>query len=420
MNLAIATLNVGGKSLHQKSRASFVDACRRWGCQFVEFTEPLAPVHHFWQKAFAPLSLKGFDRVLQLDADMLIRWNAPSPFDLVPHDHIGVVSSRQFTPPDSDYGTAPLTAGDKAGIWISKHRDMCIRFWAGRMGMAPCHDEFHLNGGFFLYSPEAHSSLFESLRGVGESAGWSKWRLPEQAALSVLLANGAAPATWLPPSWNVVAARQAIRPQHSTGVMNGWIYHFTGHRDRKRRIEKTVWMKMPCDEIAARLESGHHWAEVGVADGYNALGVLWQRPDTHATLADQWCVASQRYKSSKDLCGNLTDSQWSKVRERATSLTQEYSPRILHAPSVAAASQVADGSLDLVYIDAEHTYEAVRDDIAAWRTKVKPGGWIGGHDYRHPLDVRGFWGVSRAVEEAFGGAVELGVCGTWWVRNAGL
>ena len=283
MKLAIATLNVGGKSLHPKSRDSFLDACRRWGCEFVEFTDPLAPIHHFWQKAFAPLSLGRFDRVLQLDADMLIRWNAPSPFELVPPDHIGVVSSRQFTPPERDYGTAPLTAGDKAGIWISNHRDGCIRHWAQRMRMRPCHDEFHLNGGFFLYSPGRHAGLFEKLRSVGEAASWSKWRLPEQAALSVLLANGEAQATWLPPEWNVVAARQAIRPEHSTGAMNGWIYHFTGHRQRKRRIEKTSWTKLPCDEIASRLDDGQSWAEVGVADGYNSLGVLWQKLSTRAT-----------------------------------------------------------------------------------------------------------------------------------------
>lgn len=46
-----------------------------------------------------------------------------------------------------------------------------------------------------------------------------------------------------------------------------------------------------------------------------------------------------------------------------------------------AASLVPDGWADFVFIDAGHSYEAVRADIRAWECKVKPGGWFGGHDY---------------------------------------
>lgn len=416
MKLALATLNVGGKSLHPKSRESFLDACRRWGCEFVEFTEPLFDCHHFWQKAFAPLRLAEFDRVLQLDADMLIRWNAPNPFDIVPADHIGVISSRQFTPPESDYATRPLSAGEKAGVWISKHRTRCIERWAGRMGMTPCHDEWHLNGGFFLYSPARHAELFARLREVGERAGWTRWRLPEQAALSVLLANTNTPTTWLGSEWNTVAACQRIRPEHSTGYMQGWIYHFTGKQHRGRRISRTRWQASPCDEIASRLPATGRWAEVGVADGYNALGVLWQRPQSHATLVDQWSIASDRYRQSGDLAARLTADQWKLVRSRATDLTAGYTRDIVQADSASAAAGVRDKSFDLVYIDAEHTYEAVRADVQAWLPTVKAGGWIGGHDYKHPMDVRGLWGVSRAVDEIFENRVVTGVCNTWWVQ----
>lgn len=410
MKLALAVLNVGGGCIHQKSRESFLSACDRWGCDFVEFTEPLRDIHHFWQKAFAPLRLADYDRVIQLDADMLIRWDAPSPFDLVPEDHIGVVSARQFDPPEFD-------RAESAASIISRHRDKCVRVWAARMGMEPCHDSKHLNGGLFLYSPRHHEQLFRHLRGVGESAGWTKWRLPEQASLSVLIDNTDAKVTWLPHEWNVVAAAQAHRPEHNTGVMNGFIYHFTGPTRRRARIQRTRWQKSPCDEIAQRLEDGSSWAEVGVADGYNALGVLSRRPQSKATLLDQWSVAGDRYRDSGDLAASLTEAQWAVVKDRAAGLTAPYSPRILDCDSIAGASAVQDGSLDLCYIDAEHTYEAVAADIAAWLPKVRRGGWIGGHDYDHPMERRGKWGVKRAVDEAFGGRVELGVDHTWWVKT---
>lgn len=53
--------------------------------------------------------------------------------------------------------------------------------------------------------------------------------------------------------------------------------------------------------------------------------------------------------------------------------------------------------LDLVYIDAVHDYENLSQDIRDWYPKVKPGGFIGGHDY----DPDKFPGVVRAVQEAF-------------------
>jgi cephalosporin hydroxylase len=43
---------------------------------------------------------------------------------------------------------------------------------------------------------------------------------------------------------------------------------------------------------------------------------------------------------------------------------------------------VPDRSLDFVYIDGNHGYEAVLDDLAAWSPKVRTGGFISGHDYR--------------------------------------
>lgn len=51
-----------------------------------------------------------------------------------------------------------------------------------------------------------------------------------------------------------------------------------------------------------------------------------------------------------------------------------------------ASEQFDDSSLDFVYIDACHDYEAVKADISYWLPKVRKGGFIGGHDYdRHRL-----------------------------------
>lgn len=45
-----------------------------------------------------------------------------------------------------------------------------------------------------------------------------------------------------------------------------------------------------------------------------------------------------------------------------------------------AANVIADESFDLVFIDADHSYTSTLTDIKRWRSKVKPGGILCGHD----------------------------------------
>ncbi|MCK9351250.1 MAG: class I SAM-dependent methyltransferase [Candidatus Paceibacterota bacterium] len=63
--------------------------------------------------------------------------------------------------------------------------------------------------------------------------------------------------------------------------------------------------------------------------------------------------------------------------------------------SMDAVKDFKDGSLDFVYIDANHSYESAKEDIREWSKKVKKGGIVSGHDY---IDKEGY-GVMQAVNE---------------------
>lgn len=73
--------------------------------------------------------------------------------------------------------------------------------------------------------------------------------------------------------------------------------------------------------------------------------------------------------------------------------------QIMRCTSLEASKQFQDGQLDFVYLDAQHHYEAVKQDINLWYPKVKPGGILSGHDYVDGQLREGTFGVKSAVDE---------------------
>lgn len=69
---------------------------------------------------------------------------------------------------------------------------------------------------------------------------------------------------------------------------------------------------------------------------------------------------------------------------------------LISLPSDRAVKMFANHSLDCVFLDGNHSYEAIAQDIALWRSKVKQGGILAGDDYIEP-----WGGVIKAVDEAF-------------------
>jgi predicted O-methyltransferase YrrM len=86
----------------------------------------------------------------------------------------------------------------------------------------------------------------------------------------------------------------------------------------------------------------------------------------------------------------------------------------LRMTSVEAAAMICRLGLraDLIFIDADHAYESVRDDIAAWLPVLKPDGVMAGHDYHHTHP-----GVPQAVDEAFPGRGRPNIESSVWMSR---
>lgn len=144
--------------------------------------------------------------------------------------------------------------------------------------------------------------------------------------------------------------------------------------------------------LLKRLPSGKvTGAEIGVHRGDMSVKLL-SRPDLYLLMVDNW-------KGKEEWPEGYRPVDMPKNKERAFWRTEFAEDRrtIIHEDSLEAALIVEPESLDFVFIDADHTYEAVSAEIRAWTPKVKRGGLIGGHDY----GKQGFPGVKQAVDEVF-------------------
>jgi len=168
--------------------------------------------------------------------------------------------------------------------------------------------------------------------------------------------------------------------------------------------------------------------EVGVHRGETSALLLRAFPALHLYLVDPWTTypESHLYRQSGDGCSKLTQAEQD-ANLRATVENVQFARNrctIIRATSVEVGEQfkfcaVHGKPLDFAFIDDDHTYEGVRNSILAWWHNLTPGGLLAGHDFGHPRDRRGIWGVSRASLE-WATQVEQKLCTSgelWWITK---
>lgn len=71
--------------------------------------------------------------------------------------------------------------------------------------------------------------------------------------------------------------------------------------------------------------------------------------------------------------------------------------KLIKSKSDEAKNQIDDNSIDLLFIDGNHSYKQIKKDIENYWPKIKSNGILLGHDYKED-----HLGIMQAVNEAFG------------------
>lgn len=153
----------------------------------------------------------------------------------------------------------------------------------------------------------------------------------------------------------------------------------------------------------AKLNNAKTIVEVGVAYGYHAEFILDNLPTIQYFGVDPYegnYDPQDPFSSDvKKILPDLTDQQsferlFLAVNYKLHQINEN--AKLLRMSSVDASSQFVDGSVDLIYIDGDHTYDGVINDLNAWWRKINPEhGIICGDDLN--------WaGVKDACDDFFG------------------
>lgn len=137
-------------------------------------------------------------------------------------------------------------------------------------------------------------------------------------------------------------------------------------------------------ELAEMLAGGGKrlGAEIGVATGRYSKILLDLNFELKLACIDDW--ANSKFAPTFKIAQEALSSYWDRCA-------------LVKQTSVDASKGYPDQHFDFVYIDANHEYNHVKDDLKSWVPKVKIGGIVAGDDYY--LTKAGNLGVIRAVNE---------------------
>lgn len=123
-------------------------------------------------------------------------------------------------------------------------------------------------------------------------------------------------------------------------------------------------------------------AEIGVGVGSYSEVLCQANPNLRLYSIDPWKISAYDPDVVPAKIA-IHDSQekFDEEYEEAKKRLAPYNCAIIRQDSLTTAHDFAVSSLDFVYIDANHNFVNVANDLHAWKKKVRAGGILSGHDF---------------------------------------
>lgn len=115
-------------------------------------------------------------------------------------------------------------------------------------------------------------------------------------------------------------------------------------------------------------------AEIGVEAGLYSEVLCQKNNNLHLYCIDAW----RAYDGYRD---HVSQEKVDQIYESAKKRLEPFNCTFIRRFSMDSLHFIEDGSLDFVYIDANHEFQHVVNDICGWQKKVRRGGIVAGHDY---------------------------------------
>lgn len=267
----------------------------------------------------------------------------------------------------------------------------------------------HWNTGFLIASnsPLVARFLAEVESQPDNDSAWMEQlalnelaKQPEYAAVLHPLpaAFNATPGAIIVPN-PVIWAAHGLTFEKRVALLQSWV-HEAEHSPSGNGSVASDWFSIHCRE-----EFADHLNALGMTGSAVEIGVL--RGEFSRMFLDRWkgeklhLVDPWRNLENYFDVNNLSDEAHEQALAEVQRALKEHSGRyeFHRCLSAEAVEHFPDGSLDFVYLDANHEYGEVIKDLQRWYSKLRPGGVFAGHDYGEGLFPEGDFGVQFAVSE---------------------
>jgi Methyltransferase domain len=161
--------------------------------------------------------------------------------------------------------------------------------------------------------------------------------------------------------------------------------------------------------VLRRLPRNSVGAEIGVYKGVFSQEILKLVCPAKLHLIDPWMFQPSPEFSRAWYGGVLGESQ-AAMDGIYHSVVEKFRPNIVSGEvevhrgrSAEIVSKFPDQYFDWIYVDGDHRYEGVMQDLKVFLPKLKQGGFVAGDDYHNP----GWWngGVQKAVDEVLSAGI---------------